>query len=99
MAAGGPGQCGIPALSTTNALRTGADLARTVNALSRTMQARGKHLVLLAADNDAVLKTLGAQGVRQVSAVTVREDQRLLTGRPDALVPLPVDVWLATPAG
>ena len=92
------GQCGIPALSTTNALRKDPTFGATVASVAAAVGAHGGHLVLLAADSDGALRTIAAQGVRQVSAVTVREDQRLLTRRPDGLVDLPVDVWLGTPA-
>jgi len=92
------GQCGIPALSTTNALRKAPAFGATVASVAAAVAAHGGHLVLLAADSDEALRTLGAQGVRQVSATTVREDQRLLTRRPDGLVDLPVDVWLGAPA-
>ncbi|MEO7070199.1 MAG: hypothetical protein ABI131_06870 [Nostocoides sp.] len=92
------GECGIPALSTTTTLRKNTAFAATVSAVAAAVAAHGGRLVLLAADSDDVLKTLGAQGIRQVSTVTVHEDERLLTRRPNALVALPVDVWLATPA-
>lgn len=90
------GQCGVPALSTTAALRKDPSFPGTVASVARAVASRGGRLVLLAADSDAVLRTLHAQGIRQVSAVTVHEDERLLTRRPDALVDLPVDAWLAT---
>ncbi len=90
------GQCGVPALSTTAALRKDPSFPATVASVASAVASRGGRLVLLAADSDAALQALGAQGVREVSAVTVHEDERLLTRRPDALVDLPVDVWLAT---
>ncbi len=88
------GQCGRPALSTTQALRSGGDLPATVRAVSRDVASRGGRLVLLAASDASGLRTARATDVRQVSAVTVQEDARLLEHRPDHLVDLPLDVWI-----
>lgn len=92
------GQCGHAALSTTAALRQGPDLAATVRALAADIRAHGGRLVLLSADSDEALDRLGAQGIRQVSTVTVGEDERLLVRRPDHLVGLSLAVWLGRPA-
>ena len=62
------------------------------------MQARGARLVLLSADSDEALSTLGASEVDQVLDTRVREDARLLERRPDHLVELPLQVWLGRPA-
>lgn len=88
------GQCGRPALSTTTALRR--DPAALKAAVTRIAGAlpTGSRLVLLAADSPAALTDLGATP-SQAADVTVLEEPRLLVQRPDALVPLTLDVWLA----
>jgi hypothetical protein len=48
----------------------------------------------LAADSPEALQQAGAADVRQVADVLVEEDARLLVRRPDALEPLPIQVWL-----
>ena len=92
------GFCGVPALSTTTALR--ADPARLGSAVDRiesAVHSRGGQLVLVAADSSDALRGLGLDsGVLAVN-VRVHEDPRLLERRPDHLVTLPVQVWLGTP--
>lgn len=89
------GMCGVPALSTTFALRNDpAALTVAVREVSRAVASHGGHLVMLAADSPAVLKTVGAQGIMTAVDTTVLEDPRLLERRPDHLVPLPIRVWL-----
>jgi hypothetical protein len=93
------GQCGVPALSTTAALRRDpAALARAVGRVRSAVDADGSHLVLVSADSAAPLTGLGATDVRQVLDTTVQEDARLLERRPDHLVSLPLTVWLGRPA-
>ncbi len=93
------GFCGRPALSTTAALRKDpAALADAVDRVAAVVRARGGRLVLLAADGPEALTAAGGTGIRQVSSVEVNEDERLLTRRPDHLVALRIDVWLAQPA-
>ncbi|CCH79410.1 hypothetical protein BN12_4280001 [Nostocoides japonicum T1-X7] len=65
-----------------------------MRAVSRDVASRGGRLVLLAASDASGLRTARATDVRQVSAVTVQEDARLLEHRPDHLVDLPLDVWI-----
>lgn len=90
------GQCGRPALSTTNALRRDpARLAETVTTIQRALEPSGRRLVLLAADSPEVLETLGVTS-RLALDTTVLEDMRLLERRPDHLVTLPLQVWLGT---
>jgi hypothetical protein len=93
------GQCGVPALSTTTALRRDeAALSAAVDQVNDAVRARGARLVLLSADSDEALSALGAAEVEQVIDTRVREDARLLERRPDHLVELPLQVWLGRPA-
>jgi hypothetical protein len=90
------GYCGVPALSTTTALRQDpARLQATVDQVSRAVQSRGGRLVLLAADSTDSLTRLGATTALVGVDERVREDARLLERRPDHLVELPIQVWLA----
>lgn len=90
------GYCGVPALSTTNALRQDpARLRSTVDQASRAVQARGGRLVLVVADTTDSLTRLGATTAVVGVDEHVREDARLLERRPDHLVELPIQVWLA----
>ena len=89
------GQCGVPALSTTTALRRDdASLRAAVQQVRTALEARGSSLVLVAADSDKAVRDLGSANVTRAVDVTVREDPRLLERRPDHLVDLPVQVWL-----
>jgi hypothetical protein len=90
------GQCGVPALSTTAALRKDPPaLADAVTRASRAVEDRGMRLVLLGADSDEAVRALTSGEVEQVLDVRVLEDPRLLERRPDHLVTLPLQVWLA----
>ena len=92
------GFCGVPALSTTTALR--ADPARLGSAVDRVESAvagRGGRLVLVAADSGQSLSRLGLTSALLAVNTSVREDPRLLERRPDHLVTLPLQVWLGTP--
>lgn len=98
------GMCGHPALSTTGGLRGDPVALRSALDAIATGVAKesGARLVLLAADSPAAITALGITNPPQASAVTVQEDDRLLVRRPDTLVPLTLDVWLAAyprPAG
>jgi hypothetical protein len=89
------GYCGVPALSTTFALRTDPQrLASAVGRIGRSIHARGGRLVLVAADSTAPLSQLGLTTAVVGVNTTVREDARLLEQRPDHLVDLPLRVWL-----
>jgi hypothetical protein len=93
------GYCGVPALSTTGALRSDpARLASAVQQVSAGVDARGGRLVLVAADSTASLGRLGLRSAVVAVNTHVREDARLLERRPDHLVDLPIQVWLGTPA-
>jgi hypothetical protein len=92
------GFCGVPALSTTTALR--ADPARLGSAVEQVKSAvdgRGGRLVLVAADSGQSLRRLGLDSAVLAVNVRVHEDPRLLERRPDHLVTLPIQVWLGTP--
>ncbi|MFW5474961.1 hypothetical protein ACOCJ5_16755 [Knoellia sp. CPCC 206450] len=90
------GQCGRPALSTTSALRKDPDALRVAAArVAGAVQANGGRLVLLAADSTAALESIDAGSGEPVLDTTVLEDMRLLERRPDHLVTLPLQVWLA----
>lgn len=92
------GQCGAVALSTTAALRRDeAALAESVTALAERVSASGGRLLLLAADSPDVLERLSPGAVRPALDTTVLEDARLLERRPDALVTLPLRVWIGVP--
>ena len=96
------GQCGVPSLTLTTAVRHDpAARGQAVAAVAKAVTAGGGRLVLLAADSDAPLRAPLPGGVRtgepvQAVDVTVREDARLLERRPDHLVSLPIQVWLAS---
>jgi hypothetical protein len=90
------GQCGIPSLSTTSALRKDdAALAAAVAQVRQAVGERGGRLVLLGADSAEAVGALSGGQVQQVLDTTVREDARLLERRPDHLVTLPLQVWVA----
>ncbi len=92
------GYCGVAALSTTTALRQDPPrFKRAVDQIASAVGARGGRLVLLAADSTKALTDLGLDTAVVGSDVRVNEDARLLERRPDALVELPVQVWLGTP--
>jgi hypothetical protein len=95
------GQCGVPALSTTTALRQDPGrLSAAVEKASAAVAAKGSRLVLVAADSTEALESVGAQQLRAAVDFTVQEDERLLERRPDGTVPLPIRVWLGdAPAG
>ncbi|MFL6175412.1 MAG: hypothetical protein ACJ715_02085 [Ornithinibacter sp.] len=89
------GMCGVPALSTTSALRSDPEqLASTVATVSREIGSRGRRLVLLSADSADAIRRLGVEPNRVVST-TVREDEHVLEQKPSHTDPLPVRVWLA----
>ena len=89
------GYCGVPALSTTTALRQDPPRLRsTLSQVSSAVQARGGRLVLVAADGPKALTDLGLRTGTKAVDTTVREDARLLERRPDDLVDLPLLVWL-----
>ena len=92
------GQCGVPALSTTSALRRNSDgLFAAVGQVEQAVEARGAQLVLVAADSDDALRALGIDRIVPVvnrERDWVYEDPRLLERRPDSLVVLPLQVWL-----
>lgn len=90
------GQCGISSLSTTSALRKDDHvLAAAVEQVRRAVGGRGLRLVLVGADSDEAVSALSSGPVEQVLDTTVLEDARLLERRPDHLVTLPLQVWLA----
>lgn len=94
------GQCGHPALSTTQTLRQDPSrLASTIATIDEAVTAKGGRLVLLAAEGTKELDALGANDIRQVSEQFVAEDDRLLERRPDGLVPLSLEVWTGVSAG
>ncbi len=89
------GMCGRPSLSlTAAAYRDPASLRASVSLVAGDVRGHGGRLVLLAADSPEALQQAGAADVRQVADVLVEEDARLLVRRPDALEPLPIQVWL-----
>jgi hypothetical protein len=91
------GYCGIPALSTTSALRRDpAQLSAAIDQVGREVTARGGRLVLVAADSTASLIRLGLHSAVVGVDKHVLEDPRLLEQRPDHLVDLPVQLWIGT---
>ena len=88
------GMCDRPALSTTNALRN--DPRALAAALDRVASGlpSGARLVLVSADSAAAITALGGTP-QQVASSVVLEDERLLERRPDGVVPLPIEIWLA----
>ena len=93
------GWCGVPALSTTTALRQDPGrLASAVDRIGSAVNGRGGRLVLVAADSPQALSGLGLTSAVLAVNTHVREDARLLERRPDHLVDLPVQVWLGSPA-
>ena len=92
------GWCGVPALSTTSALRGDPQaFAAAVDRVGAAVEARGGRLVLLAADSTTSLTDLGLERAVVGVDVRVQEDARLLERRPDSLVELPLQVWLGYP--
>ncbi len=90
------GMCDRPALAlAAAAYRDPATLSAAVASVGSGVRAHGGRLVLLAADSPVALQQAGASQVRQVADVVVDEDARLLERRPDHLVALPIQVWLA----
>jgi ABC-type hemin transport system substrate-binding protein len=92
------GWCGVPALSTTRALQQDpARLSAAVETIRSAVAAKGGRLVLVASDRTETLSALGLE--RAVVGVDARvdEDPRLLEQRPNALVELPIQVWLGYP--
>lgn len=90
------GQCGVPALSTTAALRADPTaLAAAVDEVGAAVGATGGDLVLVAAEGPESLAALTEERPRLLTDVTVQEDPRLLLTRPDALVPLRIALWSA----
>ena len=88
------GTCHVPALSLTPAVRHDpARAAASVRELARLVGSGGGRLVLVAADRPENVAGYGP--VTTALSVTVREDARLLERRPDHLVALPLQVWLA----
>jgi hypothetical protein len=89
------GYCGVSALSTTSTLRNDPmRLAAAVRQVQTAVEARGGHLVLVAADSPDALGRLGLKGAVVGVDVRVQEDARLLEERPDSLVELGIRVYL-----
>jgi hypothetical protein len=89
------GYCGVAALSTTTALRQDPPRLRAaVDRVADGVASTGGRLVLVAADSTDALSGLGLDIAVVAADTTVREDARLLEERPDALVDLPIQVWL-----
>ena len=89
------GYCGVSALSTTSTLRNDPTrLAAAVQQVQKAVEARGGHVVLVAADSPDALGRLGLSGAVVGADARVREDDRLLERRPDSLVELPIRVYL-----
>jgi hypothetical protein len=95
------GQCGVPALATTAALRKDAKaLASTVARVRTAVAGAGGRLVLLSADDtpaDSLQELAGSWTT--ATSVVVLEDQHVLERRPDGLDPLRITVRLAVPTG
>ncbi|MBP6994839.1 MAG: hypothetical protein KBB39_01705 [Phycicoccus sp.] len=89
--------CGVPALSATAAVRRDpSGLQVLVRRLKGTLATQGKHLVVVAADADTSISDLGVIPVEAV-AITVQEQDHRLEERADALVALPIRVWVGRP--
>jgi hypothetical protein len=89
------GYCGVPALSTTAALRDDpAAFSAAIAEVGQAVRARGGRLVLVAADSTTSLSRVGLRSAVVGVDAHVREDARLLEQRPDHLVDLPIQVWL-----
>ena len=88
------GMCARPALSTTSALRADPGALRAAADRIAAGLPQGGRLVLLAADSPAAITGLGGTP-HAVASAEVLEDDRLLEERPEGLVPLRIDVWLA----
>ncbi|SDP28250.1 hypothetical protein SAMN04489867_1943 [Pedococcus dokdonensis] len=90
------GYCGVSALSTTSALRNDpVRLGAAVEQVQSAVEDRGGRLVLVAADSTEALERLGLKGAVVGTDARVQEDDRLLERRPDALVELPIRLYLA----
>lgn len=88
------GMCGVPALATTGRLRDDPQaVVAATRRLDELVGERGGRVLLVANREGASLTELGATQVEQVLDVTVEEDMRILTERPDGTTPLPLQVW------
>lgn len=96
------GQCGVPTLATTSALRKDpAALAETIGTIEHRVTAGSGRLVLLSAEDDGPPTGLpSALTWRVVTEAVVGESEHSLERRPDRLDPLRIVVRLApvTPA-
>jgi hypothetical protein len=88
------GRCGVPALAASPRLWDDpAALAVAVTQVRGHVEATGRRLVLVAAEDPAGIARLsGAEPERLVDR-TVMEDARLLVERPESLVPLRIVLW------
>ena len=90
------GQCGVPALSTTSALRRNSDgLFAAVGQVEQAVEARGAQLV--AADSDDALRAWASTGSCPSSTGTATGCTRTRGSSSDghdSLVVLPLQVWL-----
>jgi len=90
------GQCGVPALSTTTGLRADpVALGAAVARVREHVEAEGRRLVLVAAEDPEALTALTGAEPDLLVDRAVLEDARLLEQRPEALVPLRISLWAA----
>ena len=90
------GWCGVPALSTTTSLRADPKaLAAAVDEVEAAVAGNGGRLVLVAAEGPQGLAALTPATPRLLVDAIVQEDARLLTTRPEDLVPLRIALWSA----
>jgi len=86
------GVCGLPAGSFAGPPDL---LPAAVPRVVQRIRAAGGRPVLIAANSASSLSDLGLRPVRVV-ALRTHEDQRRLTRAPDGVIPLDVDLWMAT---
>lgn len=91
------GHCDVAALATQGLLREDPRaLAEAVTALDTRVRERGGQLVLVASRGAETMTDLGYPEPDLAVDVTLEEDMRILTERPDGTTALPVQVWLGT---
>lgn len=91
------GHCDVAALATQGLLRDDPRaLAEAVTALDTRVRERGGQLVLVASRGAETMTDLGYPEPDLAVDVTLEEDMRILTERPDGTTALPVQVWLGT---
>ncbi|GAA3619858.1 hypothetical protein GCM10022199_25440 [Marihabitans asiaticum] len=88
------GMCGVPALAVEGSLRERPDKLRAaLDELAGRVRADGGSVLLVAARGQSSLDVVDAEAIDLAVDVTVSEDMRILTERPDGTTELAIQVW------